>query len=169
VPKKRGPKTDVLEALLKRVDGLEKRLVSEGKSDEPADIDPATQDTTTDTKPSDLATSQSPQELSPGHINATNHANQLMSPIEPRYLETTSSSGPGALLTATSVQSPTLAPDLLIDTYFARIHGKPYYILDESTTRQRLQANQLPGHLAYAIYAVSARYDSLTHGYANNN
>lgn len=39
VPKKRGPKTDVLEALLKRVDGLEKRLVSEGKSEDPADMD----------------------------------------------------------------------------------------------------------------------------------
>jgi len=33
VPRKRGPKTDVLEALLKRVDGLEKRLRSEGKDD----------------------------------------------------------------------------------------------------------------------------------------
>ncbi len=32
VPKKRGPKTDVLEALLKRVDGLERRLKDEGKS-----------------------------------------------------------------------------------------------------------------------------------------
>lgn len=31
VPKKRGPKTDVLEALLKRVNGLEKRLKDEGK------------------------------------------------------------------------------------------------------------------------------------------
>jgi len=29
VPKKRGPKTDVLEALLKRVDGLEARLKKE--------------------------------------------------------------------------------------------------------------------------------------------
>jgi hypothetical protein len=29
VPKKRGPKTDVLEALLKRVDGLEKQLHNE--------------------------------------------------------------------------------------------------------------------------------------------
>jgi hypothetical protein len=170
VPKKRGPKTDVLEALLKRVDGLEKRLVSEGKSDDPTEIDPAaTQDTTIDTKPSELARSQSPHAVSPGSMNATNHAQQLMSPIEPRYLETTSSSGPGALLTATSVQSPTLAPDLLIDTYFARIHGKPYYILDESTTRQRLQANQLPGHLAYAVYAVSARYASLLHGYCERN
>lgn len=32
VPKKRGPKTDVLEALLKRVDGLERRLKEEKKS-----------------------------------------------------------------------------------------------------------------------------------------
>jgi hypothetical protein len=86
-----------------------------------------------------------------------------MSPIEPRYTDSKSSSGRGALLITTSIQSPNLAPDLLVDTYFARIHGKPYYILDESTTRQRLQANQLPGHLAYAIYAVSARYGLPTH------
>lgn len=32
IPKKRGPKTDVLEALLERVDGLEKRLRDEQKS-----------------------------------------------------------------------------------------------------------------------------------------
>ena len=33
VPKKRGPKTDVLEALLKRVNGLEERLKDEKKTD----------------------------------------------------------------------------------------------------------------------------------------
>jgi hypothetical protein len=33
VPKKRGPKTDVLEALLKRVNGLEERLNDETKAD----------------------------------------------------------------------------------------------------------------------------------------
>ncbi|KAJ6202010.1 fungal-specific transcription factor domain-containing protein [Bipolaris maydis] len=165
VPKKRGPKTDVLEALLKRVDGLEKRLVSEGKSDDLGEANPAAttttatatattsttasaQDTTTvDRKPSDAPKSQ-PLHPTP-HIsaNSTSHASQLMSPIEP------------------SVQSPSLSPDLLLDTYFARIHGKPYYVLDESTTRQRLQANQLPGHLAYAIYAVSARYAPHFGGY----
>lgn len=64
------------------------------------------------------------------------------------------------MLTVVSVQPPALAPDLLLDTYFARIHGKPYFILDEATTRQRLQANQLPSHLAFAIYAVSARYET---------
>lgn len=35
VPKKRGPKTDVLEALLKRVDGLERKLRDEKKSISP--------------------------------------------------------------------------------------------------------------------------------------
>ncbi|KAF1850035.1 uncharacterized protein K460DRAFT_411816 [Cucurbitaria berberidis CBS 394.84] len=153
VPKKRGPKTDVLEALLKRVDGLEKRLVSEGKSDDPAEADPSSaQDATNDTKATtDAPTSQSrsPHEVSPLQIHATTHANQLMSPIEP------------------STQTPTLAPDLLLDTYFARIHGKPYYILDETTTRQRSQANQLPAHLAYALYAVSARYAPHFGGYSS--
>lgn len=33
IPKKRGPKTDVLESLLKRVDGLERRLQDENKPD----------------------------------------------------------------------------------------------------------------------------------------
>ena len=36
VPKKRGPKTDVLEALLKRVDGLERRLKEEKKPHSPS-------------------------------------------------------------------------------------------------------------------------------------
>lgn len=56
-----------------------------------------------------------------------------------------------------SQTTPSQRPDLLLDTYFTRIHGKPYYILDELTTRQRLQHHQLPNHLAHAIYAVSAR------------
>ena len=57
VPKKRGPKTDVLEALLKRVDGLEKRLHSEGKSEgpekegEPTAVSPGEEIATVDSKP----------------------------------------------------------------------------------------------------------------------
>lgn len=56
-----------------------------------------------------------------------------------------------------SQPTPFQRVDILLDTYFARVHGKPYYILDELTTRQRLQHHLLPSHLAYAIYAVSAR------------
>ncbi|KAF2196346.1 hypothetical protein GQ43DRAFT_262201 [Delitschia confertaspora ATCC 74209] len=139
VPKKRGPKTDVLEALLKRVDGLERRLHAEGKSDSLPDQDSSGQETSGDNKSvNGSSTSARPLlEIAP---NPGCSVNQLMSPVEP------------------SLQSPAMVPDLLLDTYFARIHGKPYHILDEATTRQRMQANQLPAYLAYAIYAVSARY-----------
>lgn len=88
MPKKRGPKTDVLEALLKRVDGLEKRLVSEGKSDDPAEAD-VSQDPAADSAAVDAASqhSRSPHDMpASSHGLAANHANQLMSPIEPRYL-----------------------------------------------------------------------------------
>jgi hypothetical protein len=56
------------------------------------------------------------------------------------------------------VPSPTVLLDVLFDTYFMRVHGKVYYILDETIMRQRVQMNQVPNHLLYAIYAVSARF-----------
>ncbi|OAG07173.1 uncharacterized protein CC84DRAFT_1088799 [Paraphaeosphaeria sporulosa] len=147
VPKKRGPKTDVLEALLKRVDGLEKRLHSEGKSESAIEDEPAGQEGELERKYSAASSQSRPNlEIPPNNASA---AKQLMSPIEP------------------SIQTPSLAPDALLDTYFARLHGKPYHILDETTTRQRLQANQLPSYLAYAIYAVSARFTPHFGGYNN--
>jgi hypothetical protein len=56
-----------------------------------------------------------------------------------------------------SALSPTVLPDTLIDTYFARIHGKPFFIVEETSLRQRLQSNQVPSFLMHSIYAVSAR------------
>lgn len=53
---------------------------------------------------------------------------------------------------------PAVQQDVLLDTYFTRFHAKPFYILDESSVRQRLQLNQLPGHLLCAICAVAARH-----------
>jgi hypothetical protein len=90
VPKKRGPKTDVLEALLKRVDGLEKRLHSEGKSDALPDAESSTsqdESSSGDNKPSHASPHQTRPmlEIAPNPANA---AHQLMSPIEPRYLQT---------------------------------------------------------------------------------
>lgn len=62
VPKKRGPKTDVLESLLKRVNGLERRLAHEkeanSSSSEAAESSDATQKTPE--QASDNATSASP-------------------------------------------------------------------------------------------------------------
>lgn len=142
VPKKRGPKADVLEALLKRVDGLEKRLHTEKKPEYLPDRDSASQDTGSDTNNNNSATVV-PRPM----VDIASNPNHTSSPTE------------------TSLQTPTVAPDVLLDTYFARIHGKPYNILDEATTRQRIQNNQLPTYLAYAIYAVSARYAPHFGGY----
>lgn len=53
---------------------------------------------------------------------------------------------------------PGLQPDSLLDTYFSRFHAKPFYVLDESSVRQRFQLTQLPSFLVHAIYAVAARW-----------
>lgn len=49
VPKKRGPKTDVLEALLKRVDGLEAKLKEKNAEGEQASASSATENSETPT------------------------------------------------------------------------------------------------------------------------
>ena len=73
IPKKRGPKTDVLEALLKRVDGLEKRLADEKKSVSP----------TTDSRPAPASKVQkSPATTSPPKLDTSiNDASQCFSPV----------------------------------------------------------------------------------------
>ena len=48
--------------------------------------------------------------------------------------------------------------DMLIETYFARIHGQPFYIVDEASIRQRIIQNQIPNFLVLALYSVSTRY-----------
>jgi hypothetical protein len=83
----------VLEALLKRVDGLEKRLHTEGKSDDLDDMDHSpTQSSANNDSTGPLASpsqSRLPVDIAPNHAKAAiNHASQLMSPIEPRYAET---------------------------------------------------------------------------------
>lgn len=74
--------------------------------------------------------------------------------------------GESAIYTPTpSVQGPTIAEDVLLDTYFGRVHGKPYFILDEAMIRARIQAGTAPSGLLLALYAVSARYAVHPNGY----
>lgn len=150
VPKKRGPKTDVLEALLKRVDGLERRLKDEKKSHSPSnESGPSAQDDS-----SNGDTVQQPQLNT--NISNTVEESAVYSPAPTRQATTLFTNGKEA--NKSSVPSPTVLPNVLLDTYFMRVHGKAYHILDETTIRQRLQMNQVPNHLLYAIYAVSARF-----------
>jgi hypothetical protein len=149
VPKKRGPKTDVLEALLKRVDGLERRLKDEKKShSQNGDVGlvTAVESVNGDSKP------QRPQ------LDAANIPDEsaVYSPTPPRLVILRVEKG--IILTASSAPSPAVQLDVLLDTYFTRCHGKAYHILDEATTRQRIQLNNVPSYLLYAIYAVSARW-----------
>lgn len=74
----------MLEALLKRVDGLEKRLHSEGKSDSAIDDEPAGQEGMLERKYSATSSQSRPNlDISPSNASA---AKQLVSPIEPRCL-----------------------------------------------------------------------------------
>ncbi|KAI9734047.1 MAG: hypothetical protein M1818_006985 [Claussenomyces sp. TS43310] len=129
VPKKRGPKTDLLEALLKRVDGLEKRLKDEEKPHiSPTDGLPSTDGDT---------------------LKDDNRCPRLT------LNSTIESPGDGP---AVSQCPPPFQHHVLFDMYFKRVHGKPYYILDENVTRQNLAGNRIPEHLLNAIYAISSRY-----------
>ncbi|KAH9900227.1 fungal-specific transcription factor domain-containing protein [Xylariomycetidae sp. FL2044] len=163
VPKKRGPKTDVLEALLKRVDGLEAQLKDQKKPD---------LSSPTAEEPLSAAAEDTISNAESSTTNATTvSANASSEPKAKRpaldtaraAAETTDS----ALYTPTVVSepSPIVNLDALLDTYFNRFHGKPYHILDESSVRQRLQLNQLPTYLVHAIYAVAARYTPHPAGY----
>ena len=74
----------MLEALLKRVDGLEKRLHSEGKSDSAIEDELSGQEGVLERKNSAASSQSRPiLEITP---NTANAAKQLMSPIEPRCL-----------------------------------------------------------------------------------
>ncbi|PSR82469.1 fungal-specific transcription factor domain-domain-containing protein [Coniella lustricola] len=169
VPKKRGPKTDVLEALLKRVDGLEAQLKE--KKDQPPTP-------TTDSAPSLVAAAASTPNR-PAGTQSDDETGEKQTPAESTDVKTQSTSAAAeashvtesselAVYTPSSNSAPSPAPiqpDLLLDTYFARFHAKPFYILDESSVRQRLQLNQLPNYLVHAIYAVAARYTPHPNGY----
>ncbi|KAF4457998.1 hypothetical protein F53441_152 [Fusarium austroafricanum] len=153
VPKKRGPKTDVLEALLKRVDGLEAKLREKGEDDV------------------SLASSNLPGagkgEASESGSQATEVGESMAKRVA---VDARASPGDTASLSphtpvARSLSQPPAQAEALLDTYFARFHGKPYYIVDESSIRQRLQLNQLPRFLSFAISAVAARHTIDSSGY----
>ncbi|KAB5515218.1 fungal-specific transcription factor domain-containing protein [Coniochaeta sp. 2T2.1] len=154
VPKKRGPKTDVLEALLKRVDGLEQKL-KEKKTD------PGSQ-------ASETKSNIAPEDSSSNEDNASASAGEAAAKFP---TVDTSRGGPGAddsaLYSPTAISEPNseVQTDALLDTYFNRFHAKPFHILDESTLRQRLQLNQVPNYLVHATCAVGARYTPHPSGY----
>lgn len=154
VPKKRGPKTDVLEALLKRVDGLEAKLKE--KKSEP-DASASNPSGPADPDEPSAPVSRPPVPETARSDNSGDSA--LFSPTDPRWVVSPHllSIDRKVLTVSFREPSPSNQQDDLLDTYFVRFHAKPFHILDESTLRQRLQLAQVPGYLVHAIYAVAAK------------
>lgn len=154
VPKKRGPKTDVLEALLKRVDGLEKRLQDEKDLIPPASLEP-----TPDNLPLGNQPRRNTIDASFNQYTPTDPRPALSTPVSQNaetFARPTGHAPTPALAQPSSKQNGILS-DVLLDAYFARLHGKPFFVVDEQSTRQRYQLNQLPAHLSMAIYAMTVR------------
>ncbi|KAA6410211.1 MAG: hypothetical protein FRX48_05632 [Lasallia pustulata] len=143
IPKKRGPKTDVLEALVKRVDGLEKQLRHEQDEEQVA-------------SPVEKKEPITSPDLQPDSGPLVKRQRVETSGLD----ECATFSSPPRGKTASTVR-----PDVLLDTYFFRVHDKPYHILDETTTRQQYRQKQIPPCLLMAIFAVSSRYANHPDGY----
>ncbi|KAJ9297941.1 transcriptional regulator family: Fungal Specific TF [Paecilomyces variotii] len=156
-PKKRGPKTDVLEALLKRVDGLEKRLQEERTPASPVSPAKATAD---EHSPHDNQSTLNPREtrLASSEVQQSLSTSRIETNLPPHSMD----GGYGASFAPTQERPPHLQgqqlPHTVLDTFFSRIHGKPYYILDEADTRAKHKLGQLPHHLSMAIHAITISY-----------
>ncbi|KAL1998906.1 hypothetical protein VTN02DRAFT_5400 [Thermoascus thermophilus] len=163
-PKKRGPKTDVLEALLKRVDGLEKRLQDEKRAvSSTAEVSPVKK---TENEPP-AADSLNASKSTAGLSSTANPPAAARSPPSATLAQRRESNqgrydGYRGFFTIPQQQQlsslTVVLPDSVLDTFFTRIHGKPFYLLDEPTTRQKHQIGQLPPCLSMAIYAITVRY-----------
>ncbi|KAI5284122.1 hypothetical protein KEM54_001577 [Ascosphaera aggregata] len=179
VPKKRGPKTDVLEALIKRVDGLEKRL----KEEQRTPTDAATSEPEAHNSPS-AGVKRSSEHLDDQSPDAPNNTKEP-SPKEPSAKrpvtqETAIFTDSGGFSTGLTNQGHAPAsstndnlpstpppanqfmvmPDAVLDTFFAHVNEKPFYLLDEQSVRQQHRADQLPTALSLAIYALTMRHTS---------
>lgn len=152
----------MLEALLKRVNGLEKRLKDENKPDtadelaidDSASIAPdATESIAEDIATGNTARQAAPQVEQQQQQQPQQSETRNETPLPPiaarreSYVVPADSQGINASFTET-----------LIDTYFSRLHGKPYYILDEPATRQRWRDGQLPRYVTNAIHAATIKY-----------
>lgn len=139
----------MLEALLKRVNGLEKKLKDDKKPESP---DTAGHQQAGGMEQPEAGGEQAEELEEEGKEVETPRIELVQPPPPPP---------PPAVRRASQYEGTRDAiafTDALLDTFFNRLHDKPYYILDETATRNRLRDGHLPGYLVNAIHAVSIRY-----------
>ncbi|KAM0668417.1 hypothetical protein ACQRIU_001979 [Beauveria bassiana] len=156
VPKKRGPKTDVLEALLKRVDGLEAKLKEKNAED----------GTDTGAESSEVQSAEieeagcSETHEPPSKRIAKALERSPSGSVEPVFATSRQSSADQS-----ATGNATVPIETLINAYFETAHGKPFFILDEATVRQRIQLKQLPQYLVDAMCAAVAKFSVHPNGH----
>lgn len=133
-PKKRGPKSDILEALIRRIDGLEQRLRGRESSPSPK------------TALDSLVTAQ---KESPQQCWTTQTPTAVLPKYELACFKVRSSSVSHYHRNSTL----TLDSQSLLNVYFSRIHGKPHFIVDPDA-RER----GIPQHQMLAMSALAIRY-----------
>jgi hypothetical protein len=166
----------VLEALLKRVDGLEKRLQDENKSG----TSPTNESTAALVEEVRNATAQAQQAQqaqlaaqaqaqaqtpklkttvgSSTEFNFNAPPEQTYSPLEPR--------GHAVEMHPLPSQPPqSNYEEAFFEAYLTHGHGKPYHIVDDGSIRQRYRQSKEATPLMLSIFAVGARYD---HAYSSN-
>ncbi|KAI5802050.1 fungal-specific transcription factor domain-containing protein [Pyronema domesticum] len=167
VPKKRGPKTEVLEELLKRIDGLEKRLGESegsnggGRGSKSPGAESSNASSVASRRPAAATTAREPAAMSPPNIPAPSPPPPIIeSPI------TTGAGGGG--VSPVAIQTPQPAPpqtdyrlmQRLVEIFFERVNGKPYTLFHERMFRQDWQEGRVPSYVLDTICAVSVRYAS---------
>lgn len=175
VPKKRGPKTEVLEELLKRIDGLEKRLEKENSNArkdktasppengemaiEEEDDDEDGQSMHPESRRGSMRASRGPDLSDSPAPSAAQPSPQLQQMHRKHSIQ----SQPAPSPTAAAYTPPAPVTDInlmrrLVDVYFERVHGKPYYIFHEESFRRDFADGRAPSHVINAVCAVSVRW-----------
>ncbi|KAL5629721.1 hypothetical protein BROUX41_001327 [Berkeleyomyces rouxiae] len=176
VPKKRGPKTEVVDETTKRTKRTKLvKAIENEKSAKHASPNgfvetlAAERDGTSDPEISlHRTTVPCTREFRPSKRRATmaikvNSEKEMAAALSPTNLSCQShafsytsrglSTSPASEDEYTSVQAQSL-----LDTYFQRFHGKPYKIVDETLIRQKAQTGKIPAYLLNAICAVAWRH-----------
>ena len=136
----------MLEELLKRIDGLEKRLGEKNGGSGPKDSPPAADGGSTSSAAS-----------RPTATSKETAAASLETEQPPSVAAATP---PAARLAATPVD-PQLT-SRLVDIFFERVNGKPYTLFHEGMFRQDWADGRAPGCILDTVCAVSVRWASLS-------
>lgn len=129
-PRKKGPNTEVLKQMLKRIDGLEKRLAE--KESPQSQASPVEEHQAT---------------VLPGDIQNVEDQFEIWHPPQTP-----------TLFNDQAIAQYNHSPPQILDAFFQNFNGNPYSFLQPSRTRRAVADHQLPPQLMNAIYANSVRY-----------